>query len=516
MSVLSIDTGCYLESARHADSAARATLETVSAAAGSLQGSGGMAGWDAAGADWAAAYDPAAQQVLRTGGELVRACSDTARVVTMAAGEYIQAEHVASMGVSALIVPVVPGILADGSPAFLPPAVGGNPGIPPPGWDIVAGVAGVVWPSADTPALRSAAASWNRFADGIDGVRSTVMASVPAAVAGLTARDLEHLRERSVLTSGAAVELTGAARHLAAACGEYAASVEEAHAELAQETLLFVAECALITGIGAGLSFITLGGSAAIAGIVGAARVAQLIVRVTQIFGKLAATASRAKAFIQSMPAVAGLASRSRVLQQAALVRIPGSPRIVQAGKTGETTALSGMPAASRLAPAVTVVRPLAAAGAKVLDSRTAALLADGPVQLLKSEIKTLVTSRAFGPGMVKQGPQRGSTGTLGDSAAGFGASAAGIGATIRSSRAFKAVKWTERAKGRFDTALGLNDRLVNGFTPQLAAGGAHTKPRIGTIKTPPPLTAVAESPHHGPREGSSQVRQRARPAALP
>ncbi|GAA1344112.1 hypothetical protein [Arthrobacter roseus] len=158
MTILTINTDRYLDSALHASVAGNAAHDAVSGTVSALQSSGGMAGWDGAGMDWATQYDPAAQLLTSSVQELAIACSDTSRAMTLAAGEYIQAEHIASLGVSLLTHPALSPAVPDVCLSSLPTAGQSvNPGIPPVGWDIVEGITGAMWPTGDPEPLRGAA-----------------------------------------------------------------------------------------------------------------------------------------------------------------------------------------------------------------------------------------------------------------------------------------------------------------------------------------------------------------------
>lgn len=214
-----MDTDRYLEASSHATVAGAATATASRTASLELRGAAGMAGWDSSGADWALAYDPIAGEVLAATGELALACGDTARALSASAGNYLRAEHVASLGASALIRPIIPTYIEETCMPGLPSAAAMHPGTPPPfGWDIVAGLAGAVWPNADTAALRAASAAWDSLANNLESTRTGPLAQIHSSIGGLIAHDLRLLEERSLVTDSLAAGLTDSARQLGMAC----------------------------------------------------------------------------------------------------------------------------------------------------------------------------------------------------------------------------------------------------------------------------------------------------------
>ncbi len=303
VTILTINTDLYLDSALHASNAGNAAHDAVSNAVSALQSSSGMAGWDGAGVDWASQYDPAARSLTSAVQDLALACSDTSRAMTMAAGEYIRAEHVASLGVSLLSHPALSPAAPEICLSSLPSAGESiNPGIPPIGWDIVEGMTGVVWPNGDPNLLRSAAATWSHLANQLDELRRASIGSVRASVHSLSARDLTLLQDRSLLMDAAASDLAEDARNLATACTSYATSIEQAHEELRQEATDFVRELSMLILVGSILSFVTLGGAGAITGLIGSARVAMLISRTTAAISGLVSAAKATSIVVRATP----------------------------------------------------------------------------------------------------------------------------------------------------------------------------------------------------------------------
>jgi hypothetical protein len=491
VTILAIDTAGYAAASRYAGIAGAGLAEAALSAARSLQGSGGMAGWDAGGTDWAASYDPAAAQVLAACGALAATCAETARALAQAGQTFAQAEHAASLGTSTLEAPLPDAPHGDPCAPGAPAAAGGNPGYPPAGWDLLAGLAGVVWPNADPGALRSAAASWRVLADGVDDVRRGPLLSAESAVAGLVAADLGYFAERAALTATMAADIADAARELAAACEGYARAVEDAHGELTHEALMFVAECAALAAAGAVLSFVTMGGAAGIAALVGTARAAQVAARVTQILARLTVVAAHSRPAAAHLAQLGRLASRLGPLGAHPVISRAGARVLAPAVR--QFTALRGSAAASHL-------RPVAAMGRAFLDSRTASVLANGPAAVLREEAVYRLRQRAFGSWAA-----RGSTADWALHAVGQ----TSWGAT----RAFRAVTWARAAQGRLATAAALGDRVRNAAALEPRTG-AQIRPRPGRPVEPPARAAPA-IPGRYPRAPSSPAPQTSRQEAF-
>lgn len=75
VTILTINTDRYLDSALHASVAGTRSHDAAVSISGKLNYSGSMAGWDAAGKDWAEEYDSFAAQVLDAVQDLAMGCS---------------------------------------------------------------------------------------------------------------------------------------------------------------------------------------------------------------------------------------------------------------------------------------------------------------------------------------------------------------------------------------------------------------------------------------------------------
>lgn len=498
MNALRIDTDRIEEASASAGAAAGRIADAIGVAGGVLARSGGMAGWDAMGSEWAASYDPAAAEAAEACRELALACSDTSRALAIAAGNYIRAEHVASRGVSALIMPFLPVAHPDGPGTGFPSAADGDPGWPPPGWDIVAGIAGVLWPAGDPDALRSAGTAWTdlavHIAIGIDGPA----AFAGDAVLGLSSEDLTQFRTRNTAIQDTGRRIAAAARDLAGGCNALAAAITLAHEELIDETQSFLLECAALAGVGVALSFVTLGGSAAISSLVGAARAAQMVIRVQAVLARLTAVARSVGVVATRLPGSGRLTNGLHALSRtpAALSSLAGATR-----QTSSSIArhVASSPAVSRLAPAVRAVRPVGAAGIRILDSRAVSMALSSPASLA-FDLLPLAARRTVLEAVVPRGstPER-----VLDMVR-----TKGLGTTPLLPAARAAV----RIKDRIDTVEGL------------AGLPAYVRERYPPPRSPATrlpdgpgrLTAVPGSPANGPTPGSTPVRRTSRPESSP
>ncbi|MHA7279439.1 WXG100-like domain-containing protein [Arthrobacter sp. MDT2-2] len=502
MNVLRIDTDRYAEAAVLASVAARGLAGAAGAASAALMRTGGMAGWDAIGAGWAASYDPAAREVLAACHELALASSDTSHALTLSAGNYILAEHIASQGLSALMRPSLPVAVGEAACPCPPSACDVNPGWPPPCWDIVAGIAGVAWPSGDPEILRSAAMSWAVLADDVDATLDGPASQSRTILDGLLAEDLALLRTRSAVLQSCGRRVAEASRDIATGCASLATAIDQAHQELIDETRSFALECAALAAVGAALSFATLGGSAAITALVGAARTAQMVARVHQVLARLSTLARTGPVVAARIPGATRLGTGLQGAGAPALLRSTVQSAVHSARQAlgSVTSAGTATGHLSRLAPAVRILRPIGTAGLRGLDSTAVSVALSSPAALVRNVLSYQVRSAVLGPGAVR--------GSGVDQAL----------AVLRSSRfgaspVIPAAEAALRTKGRIDTVTGLAalpGSLRDRYSPDRLA-----IPATG-FQGPGRLTGVRGSPGTGPRRVSSRAHRTSRPAASP
>lgn len=499
MSVLRIDTDRYEEAAGLTADAGHALVDAVVSTGHSLLRTGGMAGWDTPGAEWAISYDSAARDVLSACQEIALASSDTSRALAFAAGNYISAEYVASMGMSALVSPFVPVSVAAGHLPTLPSASEANPGWPPPCWDLIAGIAGIIWPAGDPGLLRSASAIWSGLAGTVDASIEGPGLLARQTLEGFRAEDLTLFRERSAAVAESGRLVAEASRNIGTGCAALATAIDEAHQELLDETRSFSIECAALAAVGAGLSLVTLGGSAAVTALVGAARTAQMVARVHQIVARLSAMARAVSIAATRLPGGTRLTAALQSLARtpAVLRSTAHSARLaVEAG----SRSLGASVRLARLAPAVRLVRPLGAAGLRVLDSRVVSVALSNPAALIREGLSYQVRRDILGAQAVR------------------GSGTDQVLALLKGTRmgaapVVPALQSVVTMKGRVETAAGLaalpgslRDRYVRPLVEGPAVHGS----------APGRLTAVQGSPAPRPRAVSTRAHRTSHPAASP
>ncbi|KNC17276.1 hypothetical protein AC792_14440 [Arthrobacter sp. RIT-PI-e] len=499
MTVLRIDTDRYAEAAALTAAAGQQLADAAGTAGTALGGARGMAGGDTPGAGWSASYDPAARDVLSACRDLALASADTSRALDLSAGAYLSAEHIAAGGLSALVGPHAPRSVDVPAAALLPSAGEGNPGWPPPCWDIVAGIAGVVWPSGDPALLRSAARTWDVLADevgrGVDGPA----ASARHTLDGLLAEDLHLYRERSLEIEAAGRLVADASRDIARGCGSLASAIEEAHQELLDETRSFALECGTLVAVGTALSLVTLGGSAAVTTLVGAARTARMVLRVHEVLARLAALARTVSIVVARFPGAGRLTAGLRVLAPPRLLASSQVTAVRSAVASWSRAALTSR-TASRLAPAVRMIRPLGAAGLRGLDSKAVPVARPGPAELVAGRLSYQVRRTVLGSRAVR--------GSETDQAFAL-LRASPLGSVPAVAVAERVI----RGKDRVDAAeglLALPGTIRNRTAPYRPA-------RLSPDATGPGrLTAGRGSPAPHPRAGASRDPRTSTPAASP
>ncbi|GAA1344114.1 hypothetical protein [Arthrobacter roseus] len=220
---------------------------------------------------------------------------------------------------------------------------------------------------------------------------------------------------------GAAADLAEDARGLATACTSYAASVEQAHEELRQEAMAFAREVSALIIAGSILSFVTLGGAGAVAGIVGAGRTAAMVIRITSAISGLVAAARATNITIRATGYGA----------QFARLATAGSGRVQWITKP--------------LAPAITNVT-------KWTD-RGSAFIGNGPLSMSKETAllgveKTFWGKYASGDTLIDRSIHLGSF------------AAAGLPLT------FKSIKWGKAAYDRLESAKEVKGVIESGKLP--------------------------------------------------
>jgi hypothetical protein len=269
--------------------------QTATRLAGRLRGYGGMAGDDSTATDFAASYDEGAAASVEALESMVGAFGVLGRMVESSLTNHAHADARSTLPGWARAV-VGPPTVADRAVGVLlappPSSLGADSGGPggPAGF-VLDLLQDVFWPNADTDRVRAAAAAWAAAGEtvgllsahcdsalgALDGERSP---EIPVAIAVI--RDV---RSR-------VVDLAAQFDALGAACHEYADHVDTKRSELLSLLEDLAKELALGAILAGGLSLLSGGAAAGVAGGAGAAR--------------LDAAGSRARGILDSLRVLAG------------------------------------------------------------------------------------------------------------------------------------------------------------------------------------------------------------------
>ncbi len=250
----------------------------------------GMAGDDSVGAQWASAYNEAAQLTISSSAKLTTACGQVRDIILVSAHNHQVAETTAALTNSP--PPPAPQLLPDPCPPETVPSAAGD-GIPEPfGWSIITDAVGMAWPDGHQDQLLAAATAWYTAA----GDYRTIAGQTPQAIELLRNQQSPEIEIAVQTCTDRQTDLTAladACQTLGDACGNYAHHLDGAHSqildqlrELAIETAAGEAAFALLIPFTGSLSE-WIGNSAL------AARVATKARRIATIIAELAAKAAK-------------------------------------------------------------------------------------------------------------------------------------------------------------------------------------------------------------------------------
>ncbi len=291
--MIEVDSLSYDDAAlafERANQSAALVFDTVS---GKLAHCGAMAGDASLAAEFASAYDEAAQSALAAIGDLVDAFSTCGRLTAASLENHGHAENRSVISGRTVFdgTPCVAGYVAV-LPCSLPSSLGGDLGGLP-GWAswILDQVEGFVWPDADTDLLREAAACWRS---------ASVQVADLAAYCTTAIRSFTNLRSPEVpiaieVTESMAARCQAVADQcgvVARACETYADHVDEQRAAILDLVHDLIRDAVIIQGIGIVLGAFTAGTTAAGAAALNAARIAAAAPRFLRIISTLRSLAS--------------------------------------------------------------------------------------------------------------------------------------------------------------------------------------------------------------------------------
>ncbi|AQA01432.1 hypothetical protein BVC93_02160 [Mycobacterium sp. MS1601] len=202
---------------------------TMSTLAGTLSGCGGMCGDDPVGSAIGESYDSAAAGLLKAFAASRNGLVNLGDGVRMSAHNYSMAEALSDGRGAAepLPVPAASGSIASGQP---PTSVGGS--IPaPPGFGWVSKYIGMIWPTADSAQLRTAAGAW--MAAGTELlVTQTTAAPALGVIGAQQIPEAEAMGKAFADSLNAASEVMSHTTSVAAKLISYADKVDEVHAAI--------------------------------------------------------------------------------------------------------------------------------------------------------------------------------------------------------------------------------------------------------------------------------------------
>ena len=303
MPTLVVDPAQYAHAAESMTSVAHSAHSAVSSLANELGASSGMAGSDNAGTAWADGYDQGARAALSAAASAVGAVGNIATRLHATGENHAHADASSVIGGggdgSLGAAPTPPTMSAPSVPS----SAGGNGGGPP-GWSLVEGLVGYVWPNGHQDRLHAADAAWKAAAAQLQdaaGPTSTAASAVSAqqspesAAAAQACTDTgSHLRELSSVFT-----------ELGSSCSEYAAHLDQAHHEIIHELEVLLAQTVAIEAVSAIAGFFTAG----IGELAGqAVETARLTAAAAKIRGIIEALIAAARAVAASIGRVAGRA----------------------------------------------------------------------------------------------------------------------------------------------------------------------------------------------------------------
>lgn len=320
MPTLVVDPAQYAHAAESMTSVAHSAHSAASSLGGELGASSGMAGSDNAGTAWADGYDQGARAALSAAASAVGAVGNIATRLHATGENHAHADASSVIGGggdgSLDAAPTPPTMSAPSVPS----SAGGSGGGPP-GWSLVEGLVGYVWPNGHQDRLHAADAAWRAAAAQLQdaaGPTSTAASAVSAqqspesAAAAQACTDTgSHLRELSSVFT-----------ELGSSCSEYAAHLDQAHHEIIHELEVLLAQTVAIEAVSAIAGFFTAG----IGELAGqAVETARLTAAAAKIRGIIEALIAAARAVAASIGRVAGrageLLSKLKPMEEGAVTR---------------------------------------------------------------------------------------------------------------------------------------------------------------------------------------------------
>jgi hypothetical protein len=271
-----------------------------------LQDSGGMAGSDPAGRDWASAYDRATTATLGASQDVINGCYKLSAMFAQTARNYEAADAASTAGVRRAIAAAAATAPTESRIWLNPqlPGAAGGSGGEPSHWGLIADVVGYVWPNGHQDRLRTAAAAWRASGDGL----WKLSANISVAAAQASSDRLPEYADMSTVCDSLYTHIGAVSMvqfSLADACDQLADHLDEVHSAVEHELVSLIEWTAGIEAGGALLSLCTFGAAEAPTQAVEAGRIAKTAAKVGELIQKFVALARTAA------QAVAGIVDRA-------------------------------------------------------------------------------------------------------------------------------------------------------------------------------------------------------------
>ena len=323
---------------------------------GALAGSGGMAGSDPAGVQWAGTYDEAARSVHAVLIDLETACLKIAVMLQQTGFNHGKADS-ASDPTHTAPTPADPGVYLPGkrSVSDLPSARGGSSD-PPAGWWLIEHTVGYLWPNGDPGKLRAAGTAWSTCADAVQAASYYI----PEAVQGILDQQSPEVHDAFAVCNSMSEHIEDVAagcREIAKACNDFADGIEKAHHDVEHELVVLLEWTAAIEAGGLLVGIFTAGIGEGAAQAAEAARVAATATRVGKIIQTvvdLAATVSRAITGIFTK--IGKVAQRLLRIERAEVTEatVQAASKTPEVAEATEAAAVDGLGNAAKSAESVT------------------------------------------------------------------------------------------------------------------------------------------------------------------
>ncbi|MGL6234239.1 MAG: RHS repeat-associated core domain-containing protein [Segniliparus sp.] len=317
MAVHDVDPNDYASAATTMDGVGSSARSAVSALAGGLGGSSGMAGSDDPAKRFAEVYDPGAKQALDAAANLINNAGLYATLLHATGSNHATADGNSTIGGGDSALGAAPSpadFSAPSVPSCLDSSEGQPDGIVAEVWDAIKGKVGYLWPNGDEGRLNSAKSTWSSAASSVQAAGEQIT-SVLALINAQQAPEVSLVAQKHTDLKKDFDSFVEAAKAMGDACGEYSGYVVNTRNELiaalksAAKEILAEAAISLVITIFSG----PIG--AAVGAIAGSATIMRIVNRVRSILSKLISLAEKVVGLLKGL--VAKLATIMRRLAQA-------------------------------------------------------------------------------------------------------------------------------------------------------------------------------------------------------